>query len=103
MLRRRRFADVIKRQLQYFESDDADYLRRLAEAKQAYERADREDSEELYGDYMELVESGTEALAEMRDRYTETLDPDDADHFVQEFNRAIRKRWPDFALEIEDV
>ena len=103
MLRRRRFADLIERQLQYFEQDDADYLRRVAEAKQAYERAGRHDSEELYGDYMELVESGTEALAEMRDRYAQTLDSDDAEHFVQEFNREIGKRWPDFALEIEDI
>jgi len=100
---RRRFADLIKRQLDFFEEDDAEYLRRVAEAEEAYDRSEREDSEELYGDYMELVESGTEALAEMRDRYAQTLDEDDADAYVREFNKAVLKRWPDFALEIEDV
>jgi hypothetical protein len=100
---RRRFGDVIKRQLEHFESDDADYLRRVNEAYKAYDRSDREDSEELYGDYMELVEAGSETLAEMRDRYAQTLDEDDADEYVREFNRAVLKRWRYFALEIEDV
>lgn len=94
---------MIRRQLEHFESDDADYLRRVKEASDAYDRAGREDSEELYGDYMELVEAGTEALAEMRERYAQTLDEDDADEYVREFNKAVLKRWPDFALEIEDV
>jgi hypothetical protein len=100
---RRRFGDVIKRQLDFFEQDDAEYLRRVAAANEAYDHSDREDSEELYGDYMELVESGTEALAEMRDRYAQTLDEGDATEYVRAFNKAVLKRWPDFALEIEDV
>lgn len=100
---RRRFSDVIKRQLEFFESDDAEYLQRVAAADEAYDRADREDSEELYGDYMELVESGTEVLAEMRDGYAQTLDEDDAAEYAREFNKAVLKRWPAFALEIDDV
>jgi len=100
---RRRFSDVIKQQLEFFESDDAEYLQRVTAANEAYDRADREDSEELYGDYMELVESGTEVLAEMRDRYAQTLDEDHAAEYSREFNKAVLKRWPDFALEIEDV
>jgi bisphosphoglycerate-independent phosphoglycerate mutase (AlkP superfamily) len=103
VLFRRRFADVIKSQLEVFEQDDADYLRRVSEAYEAYDRSDRGDSEELYGDYMELVESGTEALAEMRDAYAQTVDEGDADEYVREFNKAVLKRWPNFALEIEDV
>jgi hypothetical protein len=100
---KRRFADLIKRQLEYFEQDDADYLRRVSEAYQAYDRSDRGDSEELYGDYMELVESGTEALVEMRDRYSQTLEEDDAAEYAREFNQAVLKRWPALALEIEDA
>jgi hypothetical protein len=100
---RGRFSDVIKRQLEFFESDDADYLRRVGEAYGAYDRADRHDSEELYGDYMELVEAGAEALAEMRDRYARTLDEDDAVEYVLEFNKAVLKRWRHFALEIEEM
>ena len=94
---------MIKRQLELFEQDDADYLERVEAANKAYDASDRENSEELYGDYMELVESGTEALAELRDRYAQTLDEDDAAEYAREFNKAVLKRWPDFALEIEDV
>lgn len=100
---RRRFADVIQRQLEFFEQDDADYLRRVAAAEKAYDDSDRGDSEERYGDYMELVEAGTEALAEMRDRYAQTLDAGDAIEYVREFNKAVLKRWPEFALEIEET
>lgn len=100
---RGRFADVVRRQLAFFERDDADYLRGVDAAEEAYHGAGRGDSEELYGDYMELVEAGTEALAEMRDRYAHTLDTDEAEEYVRAFNRAVRKHWPHFALEIEET
>jgi hypothetical protein len=103
VFRRRRFADVIKRQLDVFATDDADYLRRVREAEDAYDRADRDDSEEVYGDFIELVESGTEVLAEMRDTFAAGLDDDAAAQYADEFNRAVLHRWRHFALEIEDL
>ena len=36
---------------------------------EAYNRADRDEAEELYGDYVDAVETGTEILADMRDHY----------------------------------
>jgi hypothetical protein len=98
-----RFAELIDRQLDLFEQEDADFLARVDEAERDYDRADREDAEEIFGRFQELVEFGTETLAEMRDAYSATLDPDAGDDYVAEFNAAVRRRLPRFALEIEDV
>jgi hypothetical protein len=98
-----RFAELIGRQLDLFEQQDAAFLRRLDDAERAYDTADREDAEEVYGRYQELVEHGTEALGEMRDAYSRTLDTDDADAYVAEFNQTVIDRMPRFGLEIEDV
>jgi hypothetical protein len=99
MLRRRRFADVIDRQLELFVDDDAwDEIRHR---KELYDRADRDDAEELYGDYMDAVETATEALADMRDRFAQTLDDETAEQYEAEFNRAVKKRWPAVGLEID--
>jgi hypothetical protein len=98
-----RFAELIARQLDLFEQQDAEFLRRVDDAERAYDTADREDAEEIYGRFQELVEHGTEALAEMRDAYSRTLDPDDAEDYVAEFNETVIERMPRFGLEIEDV
>ena len=100
---RRRFSDVVKRQLDLFERDYADLIRECDEAEDTYDRAEREDAEELYGDYMDLVETGTEALAELRDNYARTLDEAAAEEYADTFNRAVLRRLPRFALEIEDL
>ena len=98
-----RFSESIERQLDLFERQDADYLARVDEAERAYDQADRGQAEEAFGRFQELVEHGTEALAEMRDAYAGTLDTESAEDYVVEFNAAIRQRFPRFALEIEDV
>ena len=98
---RGRFSEVIARQLDLFEEQDAEFLRRVEEAERAYDDADSEDAEEVYGRYQELVEHGTEALGEMRDAYAGTLD--DADEYLAEFNQTVIDRLPRFGLEIEDV
>ncbi len=100
---RGRFSEVIARQLDLFEEQDAEFLRRVDEAERAYDEADREDAEEVYGRYQELVEHGTEELGEMRDAYARTLEDDDAEEYAAEFNQAVIDRLPRFGLEIEDV
>lgn len=97
------YGELIDRQLGLFESEDADFLARVDEAEREYDRADREDAEEVYGRFQELVEHGTEALAEMRDAYAATLDEESADRYVEEFNAAVRRRLPRFALEIDEL
>ena len=100
---RRRFADVVSRQLDLFTREHAGLLRDCDAAERAYDRADRDEAEERYGDYMDLVETGTEALADIRDHFTRTLEEDDAEEYEAEFNRAVAKRLRTFALEIGDV
>ena len=99
-LGRSRFADVISRQLDMFERDEADLIRQCVEAERTYDRADRDEAEERYGDYVDLVESGTEALADLRWRYAATLDEDAAEEYATTFNRAVKKRLPRFGNEI---
>ena len=98
-----RFEELIGRQLDLFEREDADFLARIEEAERQYDRADREDAEEVFGRFQELVEFGTETLAEMRDTYARTLDEDGADEYVAQFNSAVHRRLPRFALEIDET
>jgi hypothetical protein len=98
-----RFAELIDRQLDLFEQEDADFLARVDEAERDYDRSDRDEAEEIFGRFQELVEFGTETLAETRDAYAATLDPDTADDYVSEFNAAVHRRLPRFALEIDEL
>ncbi len=101
-LRRDPFRDVIARQLDLFVEDEADLLEECREKFRAYQHAAREDREEAYGDFADVVETATEALADMRDRFARTLDEDAAEMYEDSFNRAVRKRWPELGLEIEN-
>lgn len=99
---RRRFADVISRQLDVFAQDESALLSEVREAEQTYNRAERAEAEEKYGDYVDVVETATEALADMRDRFARTLDESTAEEYEAAFNRAVKRRWPPFGLEIEN-
>jgi hypothetical protein len=102
VLRRGRFGDVISRQLDLFEREQAGLVRECEEAEAAYDRAGRDEAEERYGDYQDLVETGTELLADLRDGYASTLGESTAERYESEFNRAVARRLPRFALEIEN-
>jgi len=99
----RRFAELIARQLDLFVRDNLDLLEACDEAERAYDRAGREEAEERFGDYQELVETGTKILADLRDNFASTLDETAADDYEDAFNRAVVKRLPRFGLEIENT
>ena len=101
-LRRDPFRDVIARQLDLFVEDGADLLQECRDKFETYHHADREDREEAYGDWADVVETATEALADMRDRFARTLDEDAAETYASSFNRAVQKRWTELGLEIEN-
>ena len=95
MIFRNRFADVVSRQLDLFASEEADgLLAEIAEMKARYDRAGRDDSEEAYGDYIDLVEQAEEELLALRDRYAETMAGRERPRYEQEFTRAAEKRLP---------
>jgi hypothetical protein len=100
MFRRSRFAKLVDAQLDLFVREHRDVLEEVHARLEAYHVADRTQAEELYGDYVDAVETGTEILADLRDHYAQTLDGPDP--YLREFNRAVAKRLPPFALEIEN-
>jgi hypothetical protein len=102
VLGRRRFADLTARQLVVFVRDQLELLEACDEAERAYQRAERDEAEERFGDYQDLVETGTELLADLRDNFKQTLDEETAEEYEVEFNRAVVKRLPRFSLEIEN-
>jgi len=102
IFRRRRFSDLIERQLDLFVRDHADVIEEARQRLDAYNRADRSEAEELYGNYADALETGTEILADLRDSFARTLDDETAEEYETEFNRAVVKRLPPFGLEIEN-
>jgi hypothetical protein len=100
MFRRSRFAPIVETQLDVFVRENRELIDEARERLAAYNRADRSEAEELYGDYVDTIEAGTEALADMRDHYAATVS--DPDAYVHEFNRAVARRLPAFAGELEN-
>jgi hypothetical protein len=97
---RSRFRSVIDAQLDLFVRENGDVIDDVAERLRQYNAAGRDEAEELYGDYVDAVETGTEILADLRDHYAQTLD--DPEPYLREFNRAVAKRFREYALEIEN-
>ena len=79
IFRRHRFGDLVRRQLDLFEEDEAALLREAETAAAAYDDADRDEAEEAYSDYQLVLEA---------------LDGDAREGYEQTFERAARKRFP---------
>lgn len=94
---------MIRRQLDLFEQECADLIAACDVAERAYDGADRDEAEERYGDYLDLVETGTERLAELRDGFASTMGEDAAEAYEAEFNLSVQARLPRFALGIENA
>ena len=101
-LGRKRFADVIERQLDLFAADEADLLDEAATTDAAWTTAPTEESEERYGDYQLVVDAVAERLAELRDHYASALDEAAADEYCAAFNRTATKRFGRFASALVD-
>lgn len=98
---RGRFVDLVERQLELFEREYAGLIRDCEAALAAYNKAPREEAEERYGDYLDLVDSAQEALVEYRDAYARTLGEEAAEEYEALFNGLVRKRLPRFGLELD--
>jgi hypothetical protein len=93
MIGRRRFGDLVDRQLALFVEEHADLLRDCDDALRAYNAADRDDAGEHYERFGDLQEEVNDALEDIRDRYTATLDDSLAERYTAEFDRAAAKRF----------
>ena len=98
---RGRFVDLVERQVGLFAAENEGLIRDMEAALAAYNRAPRDEAEERYGDYLDLVETGTDALVELRDNFAATLDEDSYEEYHEVFNRTVRKRLPRFGLELD--
>ena len=101
LFRRARFEELVERQLDLFADDQAGLLRDCETALRAYNAAERDEAEERYGDYVDLVETGQDELVELRETYARTLEDDVAEEYREVFNRLARKRLPHFGLELD--
>ena len=98
---RGRFVDLVERQLDLFEDEFSGLIRDCEAALRAYDEAPRDEAEERYGDYVDLVDAGREALVDYRDAYAATLDPDAAEEYEDVFVARVRRRFSRFALELD--
>ena len=101
VFRRGRFAEVVERQLALFEEECAGLIGDAEAALRAYSSAPRDEAEERYGDFLELVDTGQEELVDIREAYAATLDAETADAYRAVFNERVRRRLPRFALELD--
>jgi hypothetical protein len=97
--RRDRFADLVRRQLDLFAEDEAELLQEADDAERAYDAAERDEAEELYGDYQLVLEAIGDRLGEIRDAYAATLDEDAGEAYERSFARAARRRYPKLPSE----
>ena len=100
LFRRDRFADVVERQLDLFVADHGDLLGECDAALRAYDASGADGAEALYERYRDLVETGEEALAELRDGYAAGLEADAAEEYETSFARIAHKRLPRFAADL---
>jgi len=102
MLRRSRFRDVVKRQLDLFAADEADLLDEAEKADAAWTSADRDETEERFGDYQLVADAVGERLYDVREAYASTLEDGAADEYREAFNAAALKRFRRFAGFLEE-
>jgi hypothetical protein len=99
--RRRRFVDLVERQLRLFADEHAGLIRDSETALRAYNTARGDEAEDRYGDFLDLVETGREELERIRDSYAETLAGEAVEEYEAVFNELARKRVPRFGLELD--
>jgi hypothetical protein len=97
VLGRRRFDDLVRRQLDLFEADTLYLLREADAADAAWTNAARDETEELYGDYQLVVDEIGERLLDMREAYASALAEDAASEYRAAFTRAALNRFRRYA------
>lgn len=98
---RGRFVELVERQLELFGTEHAELVRDCEAALDAYNAAPRDEAEERYGDYVDLVDAARDALLEYRDGYARTLGEEAAGEYEAAFNRLARRRLPRYGLELD--
>jgi hypothetical protein len=101
MFRRKRFTDLIERQLALFREENSELLDEIAEYRERWRRASRDEAEEAFGDEQDRVDWAAEALSALCDRYAAGLDEETEPEYRRAFAKAVRRRLPQLADEFE--
>jgi hypothetical protein len=99
---RRRFAEVVERQLDLFAADHAGDLGAIEAARDEHRRSSVDDEAEVFGDYQDRVDWAAEDLLALRDGFATTLDEDGERDYRRAFARAAARRFPELAAAIRD-
>lgn len=99
--RRRRFAELVDRQLDLFADDESALLEEARLADEAWTRASRDDAEEAYGDWQLIADAIGERLVDLRQTYAATLDDDAEAEYRAAFGRAAAARFRNYTELLE--
>jgi hypothetical protein len=101
--RRSRFHDLVERQLDLFEADDAELLAEAIEAESAWNAAMADNAEEAYGDYQLVVDAIADRLLDIRETYAGSLEDDASSEYMVEFTRQATRRFRRYATLLADL
>jgi len=101
--RKRRFDELVDRQLDLFATDDAELLAEAAEAESAWNSSVAESAEEAYGDYQLVIDAISDRLLDIRESYAHSLDEDAADEYRDTFTRTASRRYRRYATLLADL
>jgi hypothetical protein len=102
VLGRGRFDDLVRRQLDLFESDAAPLLDEAEAADAAWTSAGRDETEKLFGDYQLVVDQIAEHLLDVRETYASSLDEETAARYRRVFNRTASKRFRPYSALLSE-
>jgi hypothetical protein len=104
MFGRRRFDDLVARQLDLFQSSHGHLVEEAVARRRALARADEQT--EAFGDYQDAVEWAAEGLVEIEDAYAATLEGRAVRAYRRAFRREAGRRYPAVAgafVHVQDV
>jgi len=101
--RRRRFHDLVVRQLDLFAADDAELLAEARRAEEAWNGAPAAAAEEAYGDYQLVVDAVADRLLDIRESYAATLEEAPADEYRAEFTAVATRRFRRYTTLLADL
>ena len=97
MFGKKRFGDLIARQLDLYCEENADLLAEIVEYRERWRRASRAGAEEAFGDEQDRVEWAAEEIEKMADAYARSLEEDAAIAYRAALLKRLRKRYPPIA------
>ena len=101
MIFRRPYRDLIRRQLDLFVEERGALFDEARDALRVYHEADRDEAEERYGDYADVLDRAAAHLAEIRDTYARTLE--DPEGYRAEFERSVTRRFPQLGDALKEI